>query len=414
MTPDLDDPRLLLTDAVLDNPYPLYDYLRREAPVCQLAGQDSFLVVDPALIRDVVSRPGDFSSNLVSVLHLGGTGGLAAFDMVPFGDPTHVLATADPPAHTRHRKLLQSHLSPAALNELTPSIRQIVDAQLRPLLAAGEGDFVAGFSDPIPALAICVVLGLPPTDAPSLVRLVSGIGLLLDGVSDVDDMERASAAALELLIYARDHTDAARQRVAGRGHGLLGVLADATDSGVISADEAQYLLVLLINAGTETTSSLLATAVRTLASRPELQDELRANPTCIADAIEELLRDEGPFQFHYRWTPSDTTIGKTSIPANSRVLLMWAAADRPSSVEPIDQNSERLVRGPAPHFAFGRGMHFCIGAHLARLEATIALERLLSRTSAFSLDPDHPPIRRPSISLRRHLSLPIRLVASQK
>lgn len=408
---DLNDPGLLVRDDVLDDPHPLYDLLRREAPVWQLPGQDTFLITDPALVRDVVARPMEFSSNLVSVLYRDATGGLAPFEMVPYGDPAHILATADPPAHTRHRKLLQRHLSPATLGELAPSVRRIVDDQLTPMLAAGEGDFVTGFSDPIPGLAICDVLGLPQADAPSLVRQVSDIGLLLDGVTDVEGMNRGAASALDLLLYAKEHVDAARQQPADERSGILSVLVDAIDSGQIDSDEAQSLMVLLVNAGTETTSSLLATAVRILAQTPQLQEDLRACPERIPDAIEDFLRTDGPFQFHYRWTPTDTSIGETPVPANSRVLLMWAAADRPSLGDPVDRNAEPGARGRAPHFAFGRGMHFCIGVHLARLEATIALERLLDRTSAFSLDPDHPPIRRPSISLRRHVRIPIRVAA---
>jgi cytochrome P450 len=408
---DLDDPLLLVRDEVLDDPYPLYDLLRRQAPVWRLPGRNSFLVADPGLIRDVVSRPAEFSSNLVSVLHRDDTGGLAAFDMVPFGDPTHILATADPPAHTRHRKLLQPRLSPAALGELVPVVNQIVDDQLEPMLAAGEGDFVTDFSDPIPALTICDVLGFPRSDATSLVKWVSAIGLLLDGVTDGEGMHQAQTAALDLLIYIHNQVDTALQRPGNERPGLLGVLVDASDSGLISVDEAQNLLMLLVNAGTETTSSLLATSVRTLAREPELQEDLRAEPEGIPDAIEAILRNEGPFQFHYRWASTDSTIGETRVPANSQVLLMWAAADRASPGGPGDGNRASEAGRQAPHFAFGRGMHFCIGAHLARLEATAALGRLLDRTSTFSLHPDHPPVRRPSISLRRHLSLPVRLVA---
>ena len=170
--------------------------------------------------------------------------------------------------------------------------------------------------------------------------------------------------------------------------------------------------MLLINAGTETTSSLLATTVRALAERPDLQARLRSDPDRIPEAIETLLRADGPFQFHYRWTPSDTTLGDTHIPARSRVLLMWAAANRPSTDTPVGEPAEPEAAGRAPHFAFGRGIHFCIGAHLARLEAHIALKQLLANTTSFTLHPKNPPIRRPSIFLRRHISLPVVMEAS--
>jgi len=403
---DLTDPGLLLREDVLGDPTPLYDLLRREAPVWRIPGQDSYLVADPALIRQAVSRSEDFSSNLVSVLHRHGGDNLAAYGVTSFGDLNNTLATADPPAHTRHRRLLQPHLSPAAIGELAPVVTRIVDEQLAPMLAVGRGDFVTGMSDPVPARAICEVIGLPEPDAPRLITLVATTGMLLDGVTDLDGMEQAAAAALELLVYSQEQLDDARERPSKNRIDLLSVLVDGIDSESISAEEALGLLVLLINAGTETTASLLATAVRTLASSPSLQKQLRSNPDRIPDAIEDFLRDDGPFQFHYRWTPSDTTLGSVAIPANSRVLLMWAAANRPSPLAP-DLDEQEASKGKAPHFAFGRGIHFCIGAHLARLEARIVLERLLAQTASFWLDSDHPPIRRASVFLRRHASLPV-------
>ena len=124
---DLDDPTLLLRDDVVADPRPLYDVLRRRAPVWRLPDQDSYLVSDPALVREAVGRTSEFSSNLVSLLHRGAAGGLVAFPMLPLGDPMHVLATADPPTHTRHRKLLQPHFSASAVARLEPTLRRVVD-----------------------------------------------------------------------------------------------------------------------------------------------------------------------------------------------------------------------------------------------------------------------------------------------
>jgi cytochrome P450 len=186
-------------------------------------------------------------------------------------------------------------------------------------------------------------------------------------------------------------------------------LVDAIDLQVITSDEALGLLLQLFTAGTETTSSLIANATETLAGKADLQERLRRHPEQIPQALEDILRNDGPFQFHYRWTTTDTNLGDTPIPANSRVLLMWAAADRPSPREPTSAHEDLDGAGPGPHFAFGRGLHFCIGAPLARLESRIAIEGVLAQTSELSLDPDHPPVRRPSILLRRHASLPVTL-----
>ena len=136
-----------------------------------------------------------------------------------------------------------------------------------------------------------------------------------------------------------------------------------------------------------------------------MQDELRREPERIPAALEAVLRDDGPFQFHYRWSTTDVDLGGTRIPANSRVLLMWAAANRPSPADAASLPSEPSETTGAAHLAFGRGLHFCIGAPLARLEARIAIERLLANTSSIRLDPDLPPERARSIFLRRHESL---------
>ena len=127
---------------------------------------------DPSLIREAVRRPDDFSSYLVSTLHDDGAGCPVACAMAPFGEPIHVLSTADPPLHTRHRKLLQTHLSPATAAGLEPAVTRIVGEYLGPMLDSGRVDFVAAFGDPVPARTICEVVGLPPSDAPQIVTSV--------------------------------------------------------------------------------------------------------------------------------------------------------------------------------------------------------------------------------------------------
>jgi cytochrome P450 len=406
---DLDDPTLFLRDDVVADPRPLYDTLRRRVPVWRLPGQDSYLVADPALVREVVGRPNEFSSNLVSLLYRDRDGRPVPFPMAPLGDPIHVLATADPPVHTRHRKLLQPHLNPAAVARLEPTLRRVVDDQLAPMLASGRGDVVNSLSNPVPALAICYLVGLPPDDASRLVPLVADVSTLLDGVTDLDGMSHAATAALALYEYAQTRLDSARTRPSTERSGLLAVLVDGIDSGGLTADEARNILLQLFTAGTETTSSLITNAVEILAHRADLQRRLRHCPEHIPEALEDILREDGPFQFHYRCTTTDTTLGNMHIPANSRVLLLWAAANRPSPHELRVPHHNLDDASDGTHYAFGRGLHFCIGAPLARLESRIAIERLLAQTSRLALDPDHPSVRRPSILLRRHVSLPVTL-----
>lgn len=397
---DLTDPRTLLRQDVLDDPRALHDRLRCEAPVWQIPGQDTFVVSDPGLIREAVIRTNDFSSNLVSLLYNDGTGCPMALPMAPYGDPIHVLSTADPPLHTRHRKLLQSHLHPAAVAALEPAITRIVDEQLDHLLAAGRADAVNTFSDAVPSRVIGELVGIPADDVAAVRHLSDGTGALLDGITEMDGITRAITCAIELTAYVERQVAETLRCPAADRRGLLAVFADGIETGTVNAGEVRDMMVVLVTAGAETTASLIATAIETLARDSALQDTLRREPSRIPDAIEGMLRDAGPFQFHYRHTPHDTSIGGVDIPAGSRVLLMWAAANRPAADSDGATNS-------GPHFAFGRGAHFCIGAPVARLEAKVALERLLDRTSSITLDPEAPMTRRPSIFIRRHATLPV-------
>ena len=201
-------------------------------------------------------------------------------------------------------------------------------------------------------------------------------------------------AAIELGMYVGEHLDRASALPAERRRGLLGVFSAQIEAGEVSAGEVRDMLVVLVSAGSETTASLIATTIEVLAADPVRQQHLRSHPEELPDALEGILRADGPFQFHYRYVPADTELGGVRIPAQSRVLLMWAAANRPAPGSPalpvVDDE-----RGPAPHFAFGRGLHFCIGAPVARLEARLAVERLLAATDHFELDPERPVVRRP-------------------
>jgi len=405
---DLADPSLLFRPDVLDDPVPLYRQLRAEAPVWEMPGTATFVVTGERVVAEAVTRTDDFSSNLTSLLFRGEDGRPIAFDMAPLGDATHVLATADPPAHTGHRKLLQPRLTPGRVAALEQEVGAMCDRLLEPLLVAGGGDLMSALADPFPAMVISRVIGLPVEDATGLVHLVLETNEILAGVVDAAQMQRAAEAAVETRTYLARHLQAA---IAGVDDGvsLLGAVAGAVSEGSLSFDEAIGVLIQLVGAGTETTTSLIGVAVRRLAEDATLQEHLRGHPEEIPTFLEEVLRVEGPFRFHYRAARRDATLGGVTIPAGSRVLLMWAAANLDPSAYPDPDRIDLDRTLPKAHLAFGRGLHFCIGAPLARLEGRVAVERLLAATRHVSLDPDSPPRLRPSIFLRRLGSLPLAL-----
>jgi len=186
-------------------------------------------------------------------------------------------------------------------------------------------------------------------------------------------------------------------------------VAGAVRDGVMTNAEGISILTTLLSAGGETTTSLLGNAVRILAERPELQKHLRQNPDQIPTFAEEALRLESPFRFMMRAVPNDTVLGGVGIPAGSTVLLLWGSANRdPEEFERPDE-LELGRRLPRHHVAFGRGIHHCVGAPLARVEARNVLAVLLERTSNIVPEPGSSPSWVNSLLVRRHEHLPVRL-----
>jgi cytochrome P450 len=191
---------------------------------------------------------------------------------------------------------------------------------------------------------------------------------------------------------------------------LLGAVAGGVNAGVFSEVEAHVILHTLLSAGGESTTSLLGNAVRILAEQPDLQQHLRQNPDQIPTFVEEALRLESPFRYLMRSVPSDTTLGGVDIPAGATVLLLWGAANRDAAefARPDEIDLQRDI--PRRHLSFGRGIHYCVGAPLARVEARNVLTVLLERTRSITLDPERPPRWVDSLMVRRHDELPINLV----
>jgi cytochrome P450 len=188
---------------------------------------------------------------------------------------------------------------------------------------------------------------------------------------------------------------------------ILGTIAHGIEAGALSEEDGVVILQNLLSAGGESTTSLLGNSVRLLAEHPELQQQLRLEPELLPNFIEEALRLESPFRFLMRHTPHDTSLGGVEIPAASTVLLFWGAANR--DAQQFDGPDEVRLSRPAPrhHLAFGRGIHHCVGAPLARLEARVVLSKLLERTGTFRLDGDQTPRWFDSLQVRRHEYLPI-------
>lgn len=383
----------------LDDPYPLYSRLR-DRPVCQIGDSGFFVASTWEAVSDAANRPDDFSSNLTATMVYRPDGTVTPFGMDGLGGPSHVLATADEPRHALHRKPVLLKLAAKRLLALEPVITSIFDE----LWTGSDPDWMAAVANRLPMTVVAELLGLPRTDIDDLIRRAYASTQLLDGPLADEDLATSAVAALELGAYLVDKfTEAA----ATPGDDLMGQLAIACAAGELDPTTAGLILTQLVAAGAESTASLLGSAVWLLGSRPAVQREVRADPALLPVFIEEVLRYESPFRGHYRHVTADTTLAGTALPAGAHVFLLWGAANRdPLRFDAPDEF--RLNRGDArSHLSFGKGLHFCVGAALARLEARVVLRQLLDRTSWLEA-PQQPAWVR-SVLVRRPARLDLRM-----
>lgn len=247
------------------------------------------------------------------------------------------------------------------------------------------------------------LIGLPARDIDELVRWAFSATMIVDGVVLPEQLSAATTAVGEFAAYLSSAFDTALK---DPGDNVIGDLARHVNAGDTGYGTAVMILIQLVTAGAESTISLLGTSVWLLAQRNSVADQLRADRGLVARFIEEVLRLESPFRGHLRHVVHDTRLGDVALPAESHLYLAWGSANRDperfdeTNMIDLDPSTQRT------HMAFGRGIHFCVGAALARLEARIAVNFLLDATSEFSLVNEYPSWSRSLLS-RRLETLPI-------
>jgi cytochrome P450 len=400
----------LFDPQVVEDPHAYYAQLRETDPVHELPGAGTFLVTRMDLIHEVVAKPAIYSSVSTQFLHHHANAGAPGLREVRTDIDTSqgsVLATADPPDHTRQRKVVTRRLSTAVMQEMEPEFRDLVDGVLGRALAAGHIDWMSELAEPLPMIMVARILGLDDACAPDLkeqgyasVEAISGfvtderLAELGEPMMSVGPVVDAYLAARESKQYDFDT--------------LIGVCAQAAEAGELTDLEAFATLFLLVSAGGESTTSLTGTGVRILAERPDLQDRLRREPHLIPAFVEEACRVDPPFRGHYRHVVRDTELGGTHIPAGATLVLAWPAANRDREAFPHPDEIDLDRPNPRQHVGFGWGIHLCVGAPLARVEAKVAFEQLLRRTTSFSIDPAAAPLHyHRSLMIRRLIELPL-------
>ncbi|OBH55742.1 cytochrome [Mycobacterium colombiense] len=374
----LDSAIEFFSSEAIQDPYPLFDRMRAEAPVHRIGDSVFYAVCGWDAVLEAVERVEDFSSNLTATVVFHDDGSVTPLDMGPPGAPMHTLATADDPVHAMHRKILLPHLSAKRVRVIEEFAAQTADRLWEESLRDGRIEWMSAVANRLPMMVVCKLLGLPDDDVDRLIRLGYATTTLLDGIVTPDQLAAAGAAAMELSGYVLEHFEKASGNTEG---GLIADLAARYASGELEQLPALGIMLTLFSAAGESTASLLGSAAWTLTDRPAVQQQLRENPELLSAFIEETLRFESPFRGHYRHVWRDTTLGGVRVPAGAHLLLMWGAANR-DPTHFADPNEFRLDRASAKgHVSFGKGVHFCVGAALARLEAHIVLRMLLERTA---------------------------------
>ncbi len=380
------------------NPYPMYHRLRTEDPVHQsplgfwvLTRYDDvlFSLRDARLAKEAIPA--------VIAQRFGIT-----------NPPTigQSMLDRDPPDHTRLRGLVNKAFTPRVVEQLRPRVQTIVDDLLARLDGRHEMDLIDEFAYPIPVIVICELLGVPVADRDRFKSWGLDIARSLDAVlfgPQSDVAERGAVARHALAEYFRDLI--AERRKAPREDMLSALIAAEEAGDRLSETEMLATCILLLVAGHETTVNLIGNGTLALLRNADQLRRLREDPRLIATAVEELLRYDGPVQRTARVTSEELKIGDRVIPADEMVMPFLGAADRdPAHFAEPDRLD--LGRRENRHVAFGFGIHFCLGAPLARVEGQIALGTLVRRFPNLALATDRPEFRM-SLTLRGLARLPV-------
>jgi cytochrome P450 len=359
------------------DPYPYLRRLREYDPV----NETPLGVFRLTRYRDVVRMVKEVPSGVRMA-----DGSIFGGDPTLAGGPSRFILRQDPPDHTRLRKLINQAFRPRAVARLRERVAQLVDELLDRAAERGELDVIADLALPVPSTVICEMMGVPLADRDKFTAWTSATTHLLAAtLAQPDVLARATAAAQSLAAY---FTALIAERRARQRDDILSDLIRAEEAGDrMSEHELLSQSIGLLIAGFETTIGLIGNGVLALVRHPEQRALLRRRPELIESAVEECLRYDGPIALTIRVTREDTRFGDVIIPADRPVMCMLFAANRDPARFP-DPDRFDIARTDNEHVAFGGGVHFCLGAHLARMEAQLAIGGLVRRFPHLELQRD--------------------------
>lgn len=360
-----------------EDPYPTYRWLREEAPLYR---NDAMQFWALSRFRDVMSAFVDWQT-------YSSVGALVLEKLDPvFLEMAPIMIMMDPPRHDRLRKLVSRAFTPRRVAELEPLVRALACDSLDRLATQGGGDFVEDFSTPFPMDVIFGLLGVPEADRRQ-VRTWFDVSLSRDEGTDAIPPRAKEAGALTLQYFFGLVQELRARPNDGLICSLFEVEIENDDGGTtrLSDGEIVGFCTLLGAAGSETTTRLLGYAALLFARHPDQWAIVRADPSRIPDAVEEVLRWSSPAQYAVRNVMRDVEWYGRRVPAGDRILLLLGAANRDEREYP-DPDRFDVTRGITTQLGFGQGVHFCIGASLARLESRVALEEFARRFPRYAID----------------------------
>jgi cytochrome P450 len=394
---------------LVDDPYPVYARLRAQDPVhwCQPWRQWVLTRYDD--VEKVTRDPRRFSSEgwEASYLRKLAPDVRARLPYLERHYSAHVLSNTDPPAHNRLRRVVVRSFTPRVLEAIQPDVERLVDRLLDRIDRPGAVDFVAEFAYPLPAIVIAQLLGAPEDGREQFERwsadLVAFVG---SGQPLPERAMRADASLRDFRAYLEPLIETAGTRPSDD---LISLLATPGEDGErLTPDELVATCVTLLFAGHETTANLIANGLLALLRHPEELKRLKYEPVLAVSAVEELLRYDSPVQRLRRRATEDVELRGELIRSGDLVMAFNGAANRDPE-RFLDPDRLDITRGDTGHLAFGHGIHFCVGAALTRLEAPIALNRLLRRFPRLRLAPNAQIRWKSNITFRGLESLPLEL-----
>ena len=399
--PSLSDP------AIMQDPFPFYQWALANAPVVELPGTGIKVIMNYAMCSEAAGRPDDFSNAFTATL----SGALAAdpevSGILAQGWPQiDTLLTADPPVHTRFRKLVNLAFSMPRVNALEAGIREKVSGLIDKFSDKGECEFVSEFCVPLPVMVICEQLGFDQSWHSDVKRWSDAFA---DRLGHMISRERELECAREIVEFQNAVKVKIDERRATPMNDLLSDVVNARMEGEQPLNDAEILSIAqqLMVAGNETTTHAIAGGIVHMARNPDQVAILRANPQLIGNAVEEVLRLDTPTAGMWRVVTRDCKLGDYEFKGGSMVLVRYAAANRDPAQFPEPDSFQVERKNARTHLAFGKGIHMCVGNMLSRKEMTVAFETLLDQIDDIRIADGAVLEVAPNLLLRGYKAVPI-------